>query len=186
MAAPQVSPGQKFDRWTVISPASPFPNGEKRWLCGCVCGTLRVVRQVNLIRRATKSCGCLRRERRRLPGGLGAARTVYRTFRNRARLKGWEFTLSEHQLYSLLLRPCYYCGAVPKVQKGRRRKRGSAEYVHETVTFGSVDRKDSSKGYTLPNCVPCCETCNTRKRDKAFETFCLLLKAERARALRAA
>jgi hypothetical protein len=35
----------------------------------------------------------------------------------------------------------------------------------------TVDRKDSSKGYTLNNSVPACKHCNTIKMDYSYEKF---------------
>ncbi len=43
-------------------------------------------------------------------------------------------------------------------------------YCPETNTKG-IDRIDSSKGYTLDNCVPCCFTCNQMKSDYDFNEF---------------
>lgn len=55
--------GQKFGRWTAIKLAET-PKGAtgRYWLCKCECGTESVIRQCNLTRGLTKSCGCLSRE----------------------------------------------------------------------------------------------------------------------------
>ena len=34
-----------------------------------------------------------------------------------------------------------------------------------------IDRKDSSKGYTLENCVSCCDICNRMKMQMSENTF---------------
>lgn len=34
-----------------------------------------------------------------------------------------------------------------------------------------IDRVDSSKGYTLDNCVPCCSKCNYAKHEMSVEEF---------------
>jgi len=39
----------------------------------------------------------------------------------------------------------------------------------------NLDRKDNSKGYSLDNCVPCCQMCNFLRQDKlTYEEFCCL------------
>lgn len=52
--------GQKFSRWTVISQATTAHGF--RWLCRCECGTEKIVRQDQLKRGISKSCGCWKSE----------------------------------------------------------------------------------------------------------------------------
>lgn len=56
-----VSPGQTFNRWTLIRLSHSDKQG-KHWLCRCICGTERVVRQHAVIHGVSKSCGCLHEE----------------------------------------------------------------------------------------------------------------------------
>ena len=35
----------------------------------------------------------------------------------------------------------------------------------------SVDRVNSNMGYTVVNCVSCCETCNTAKNDMSLDDW---------------
>ena len=56
--------GDKFGKLTVISKASDYINPNsgnciKRWLCKCECGNTTIVRDNDLKRGITKSCGCL-------------------------------------------------------------------------------------------------------------------------------
>ena len=54
--------GQRFTRLTVIAFAGRSKSYEKMWLCRCDCGNEKVVRESNLKRGATRSCGCLQSE----------------------------------------------------------------------------------------------------------------------------
>ena len=58
--------GQKFGRLTVLRPVKPAisPSGRsiRQWLCQCDCGREVTVRQDNLTRKVTRSCGCLRKK----------------------------------------------------------------------------------------------------------------------------
>lgn len=52
--------------------------------------------------------------------------------------------------------PCYYCGDVKN--------------------YNGIDRVDSSKGYILNNCVPCCEICNKMKLNYTVDSWILHMK----------
>lgn len=54
--------GQRFGRLVVVSRAENSDDGEVRYNCRCDCGSNTVVRKRNMVRGATKSCGCLRQE----------------------------------------------------------------------------------------------------------------------------
>jgi hypothetical protein len=50
-----------FGLWTVIEPAENL--GQKtRWLCKCICGTVRPVTTENLVSGLSNSCGCKGKE----------------------------------------------------------------------------------------------------------------------------
>lgn len=55
--------GLKFGRWSVLSLAKT-PEGAvgRHWNCRCECGKEKIIRQCNLTRGLTQSCGCLSRE----------------------------------------------------------------------------------------------------------------------------
>lgn len=53
--------GQRFGRWLVIQRAYVKRKGTY-WLCRCDCGTERAVREQNLLKGGTKSCGCYKRD----------------------------------------------------------------------------------------------------------------------------
>jgi hypothetical protein len=52
---------------------------------------------------------------------------------------------------------CHYCGTPPQ--------------KHKKLVYTGIDRKDSSLGYTVDNCVSCCTTCNTAKGTKPYAVF---------------
>ncbi len=65
----------------------------------------------------------------------------------------WDLTLDQ---YEVLVGPdkCYYCERIGYLPKASI----------------ALDRKDSAiKEYTVDNCVPCCNRCNTLKTSMAFE-----------------
>jgi hypothetical protein len=71
----------------------------------------------------------------------------YVGIRASARKRGLRFTLTKEQYAALISQPCVYA------------------IQNETGIRTGVDRKDSAKGYTITNCVPCCHRHNTAKSD---------------------
>lgn len=55
--------GKRYGRLTVIKRLDSV-NYRVRWLCKCDCGNEKIVKTIDLQRGATKSCGCLQKERR--------------------------------------------------------------------------------------------------------------------------
>lgn len=66
MAARKVRPGDVFGRLTVVAAATPGVSKSgtpfSRVECRCTCGSLVLVRNSNLTKGDTRSCGCLHRE----------------------------------------------------------------------------------------------------------------------------
>jgi hypothetical protein len=54
--------GCQSGRLTVISRAENSIRGQARWNCVCACGNKRIVASASLVKKTTKSCGCLMRE----------------------------------------------------------------------------------------------------------------------------
>ena len=82
--------GKVFTRLTVIERGPDYitPSNGKyaaQYLCQCSCGnpTLKLVRRDSLLKQATKSCGCLSREHRKMVGNRWAS--LYRNKRLRVR-----------------------------------------------------------------------------------------------------
>lgn len=59
MATGLVSPGDKFNNWTVVKQGEKDKQGGQQFYCECVCGTKRLVRKCNLGN--VKGCGCDRK-----------------------------------------------------------------------------------------------------------------------------
>ncbi len=61
--------GQRFSMLTVVRETESVTgsNGKpvRRWLCRCDCGREVVVRQGNLQKKVTRSCGCLRAKKQK-------------------------------------------------------------------------------------------------------------------------
>jgi hypothetical protein len=73
----------------------------------------------------------------------------YKRYLQHALFKNRQFELSVEQFDEITASDCSYCGG---------------------PGFG-VDRIDSSVGYIISNCVPCCTKCNMMKHTLSVENF---------------
>jgi hypothetical protein len=162
--------GMTFNRLTVESFFGKDCRGEYIWNCLCICGNVRKVRSSDLRSGHNKSCGCFNRDRfRRCRIRPGAAfRHVRDTYKRSALKKGFVWELTDEQFESIITKPCYYTGRPPSKQFVAR--------SGEVFTYSGIDRKDSKKGYTLDNCVPCCTEVNYTKLDTPYDTFLQMVK----------
>jgi hypothetical protein len=77
---------------------------------------------------------------------------LFRQYKQGARVRDIEFSLTLDQFKTLVESPCYYTGRPPSPYNG-------------------IDRLDNTKGYTVENCVPCCSDVNYAKRTMAYSDF---------------
>lgn len=95
-------------------------------------------------------------------------------YRNGARSRDKEYSLTSVEFVSLVLQPCFYCGALPRTR----------QVGNKSFEANGVDRVDNALGYVEGNVVPCCTVCNLMKMTKDAVEFVEHCKriADRARA----
>ena len=126
---------------------------------------------VNLLRRAKKRCPPCEnkyvshkrkiRERKQFKTGfvgeIPIVQYYFARHRTGAHKRGLEFSINVWDYEAHLWgKPCYYCGA--------------------EIRGCGIDRKDSSIGYVIENCVPCCYRCNISKRTMSENEFISMCK----------
>jgi len=163
--------GKRFGRLTVIKRS--YPNGKNyrvKWLCKCDCGNEKIIASNHLIKNEIKSCGCLRVEKSRnnkhayLGPGVSNMRSRIYIYKKSAKIRGYDYSLTEKQFVEITQKPCYYCGAPPNNKHKQKETNGS--YI-----YNGIDRVDNTKGYTINNVVPCCKTCNSAKGRLTLQEF---------------
>ena len=163
--------GDKINHWTVISDsfAKRVPSNQiKRYYsCKCICGTIRDIYNGSLKFNKSKSCGCVRANKKDI--GIAASHNVYLRYKSRAKRKELAFDISEEELLSITKKDCYYCGKSDSNYCVNHKMNGGYRY-------NGVDRIDSSLGYTLDNCVPCCVNCNKAKLDQTHDEFLKMIE----------
>jgi len=142
--------------------------------CKCNCGKefkIRSERFKTVI--ACKACTTTIKTKNK-KGGLyltipnfSVKRRKYKGYEKRAQAKQLEFNLSIEQALELFDSNCHYCGIEPQeidaIYNGNT--------IDGTCKANTIDRVDSSKGYTFDNVVASCNTCNKAKLEMSDETF---------------
>jgi hypothetical protein len=150
--------GKRFGRLAVVERLHGVSSKQRPiilYRCVCDCGIEVVKPYANLYSGNTRSCGCFSMElkrARKLSDEDIRLHEIGRYYRRNAKIAKHEWALTEGQLRSIVSQPCTYCGY------------GIGGYI-------GVDRVDSSKGYHLPNVVPCCKICNQAKSTQTIEEF---------------
>lgn len=175
--------GQRRGR-LLIDKCLESSNGHNRmgkWLCICDCGNSVEVYGNNLYHK--KSCGCLLMEH--LYGGKSSRKYHITTINHQynshrsSTIRDGRIPLTKELWLVLVTQPCYYCGDMDVKNyastKSYIKFHGKAILEDEIklyeVKLNGVDRIDSSRGYELDNCVPCCKHCNTIKMDYTQDKF---------------
>jgi len=164
--------GQVFGLLTASHISNKKPSGEKLWLCKCECGGEKEVTSSHLQTGKVKSCGCMQN-----PVGvnnptwkgyklIGSA--FWGGYERGAKARNIEFNITMEEaweLYEAQDGKCFYTGQPIEFSANSRKARhGSA----------SLDRRDSSKGYTKDNCVWTNKDINRFKNKYSEEEFIMM------------
>jgi hypothetical protein len=162
--------GKKFGVFTIKDTFSEGKN--KYFVCVCdTCGSIVNRRWSDMYNRSNKFCNNCRTAPTIKKKGEAAFNRLLRVYKDAARQRNLSWDLTREQFKKLTSSNCHYCGEEPKhIVKGVYNNKGqyklNGQYYHN-----GVDRRDSSKGYVLDNCVPCCKYCNLGKNDQSYEEY---------------
>lgn len=149
---------RRFGKWVVIDVVgTDLHYKTARCNCVCDCGTKRDVSMHCLLYKQSTSCGCQTLGKFRPRNVIKDAKVnaLYAHHKSASKVsRGIEFALTPEEFYSIVTKPCTYCGGVSAAKLGM-----------------GVDRVDNSKGYILDNCVPCCKQCNKAKNILTVQEF---------------
>jgi hypothetical protein len=104
------------------------------------------------------------RRARRIGVRAGASfREVLSQYLADAKKRNLSFDLTHEQFRDLCQKPCAYGGCLPS--------RVNTSNSGEQFIYNGVDRVDSTKGYSVENCVPCCNIHNKMKSSLTLSQF---------------
>jgi len=122
-------------------------------------------RRASVIRTSLNSIQCSNCRRNRNGKNLNAIQyKSYCAYRSGAKKRNLVWGLDEKQFKILIQKNCYYCNEPPSRKK-------TVSYRDDFELVNGIDRIDSSKGYTIDNCISCCSYCNVMKSDMKVNDF---------------
>lgn len=135
--------------------------------CQCKnCGAILILRKDTIL--TATMCHCAKCVGNNVKPTIEVAYNVFRGNYKRAAIhRGLSWNLSPEEFKNIVSKPCYYCGAEP-IQKNHLKR---YMRVKTPVYLNGIDRINSKLGYSIENCVPCCEKCNRMKLDYSKEDF---------------
>lgn len=166
--------GQTFGKLTVLEYAGSnikYKHQRAFWKCVCACGNTKILDSSTLRGGKVIGCGQCRTNIGNQHGTYNLKEydssfmELFRSIKNSAKNRELEFLLTEIDVRNLTKQRCHYCNSLPKSIK-RVRNRHGQPYV-----YNGIDRVNNSLGYTLDNCVPCCEMCNRMKLAYSVDQF---------------
>jgi hypothetical protein len=167
---PEPVPGQQFGRLTLVE--CVIEGGRRSWVCNCVCGRKRVVREHHLIAGRSKACPACASSL--LEPGASGLNQLIAAYKSNARNRGLLWELSREEARSITSQDCFYCGAPPAQIVQKRSKMGGHD-LHGRYVYNGIDRIDNALGYFLANVQPCCKLCNQAKSDLPLDEFLALV-----------
>lgn len=92
---------------------------------------------------------------------------LYNSYKQNAIMRNFNFELTKQDFIKIVSQNCFYCGESPHEMQSLKRY----NKTRIPILTNGIDRKDSNAGYTVENCVPCCEMCNRMKLNYDINTF---------------
>lgn len=158
--------GLRFGKLVALRIYGRHHTGQNLWVCKCDCGNIKNVTASRLIKGDTRSCGCLKSENlsARKEPGHAAISLSHQQYKKGATRRNLSFSLTREQFIDIVTKDCFYCGDSPSIKAVAPGNNGY-------FIRNGIDRVDSSKGYYIENCVPCCTICNRAKSNTDMQGF---------------
>lgn len=140
-------------------------NNRAVWLCKCDCGNLKEIPGHRVKSGVTKSCGCIRNDKK----AQSFLNRLYHIYKRAAGKRDYVFEITKERFAKLIKQNCFYCGDSPS---GNSYSYMISNYSED---INGIDRKDNNIGYIEENIVSCCKQCNNAKMmlsDTEFIELC--------------
>lgn len=171
-----IEAGKTYGKYTTLEQVdytTKSGNIEKRWKCKDSKGNIsyRRARSLDCIEQSDALCDEINKElvfkNIHQPG---LRRALYVEYKHNAEHRQHNFNLSFSEFNNLITQPCFYCGAEPNIKNGGHLDKRKNKDQPDLFTNG-IDRIDSTKDYTIDNCVSCCSMCNMMKNTYSLNDF---------------
>lgn len=136
----------------------------------CICGTKKTFSCSKLRSGDCKQCSnCSFKQRSEKAKTVSQYEQMFRRLvLDRSKKHNIDITLTVNDYAKIISQNCFYCNDAPRLTT----RFSMRKYVNtEPVFANGIDRIDSSLGYTLDNCIPCCTSCNYAKHQLTQQEF---------------
>jgi len=137
----------------------------------CVCGNEFIAKCTDLRINRTKSCKDCAWAKRSKTKSIQVSQNQQmfkRLILDRCKKHNIEISITVEDYGKIIKQNCFYCNDEPKLTT----RFSTRKYVNAEPMFANgIDRIDSSIGYTLENCIPCCTSCNYAKHKLTQDEF---------------
>lgn len=165
--------GEKTDRYEILAFDHIDPiNKNAYYKVKCLkCGDISIKQWAVIIHKSKNYLGCLKCKEGngRIPSLETPINGFYRQYKKSAESRKISFNLTLEEFKKLINKPCTYCGSNPTSDTYINGNKFNK--TNELIYVNGIDRIDSTKGYSVNNCVPCCTMCNKMKLDYSLENF---------------
>lgn len=145
--------GKTFGRLKCLKESGKDNHGHITWLCKCDCGNEVVKAGTHLKNGYVVSCGCYKSDtikKIRRKGTKNISGSYFSSIRSNARHKNREFSLDINYLQNLLEQQNFQC-AISGLNLIMELDNSFDITKKQGINTASLDRIDSSKGYTVNN-----------------------------------
>ena len=104
-----------------------------------------------------------------MPIKEASVNSKFSMYKHTANKRNIVFELTKDEFKEFTHANCFYCNEAPNERRFTNKKANSERIW--VYNMNGVDRIDSSMGYTMDNCVPCCTQCNRAKMEHSSEKF---------------
>lgn len=166
--------GKKFGKLKVIEQIESNKRKQSQYKCLCKCGNIKIVVGASLVKKLTRSCGCLTKNLL-FKGYKDISGIYWSRVQKTAKIKGRKFSLNIKDVWELFLKQDKKCALSglditfnPSYFNYYKMKKLGQATEYQTA---SIDRRDSSKDYTLDNIQLVHKNVNWMKQDFSQEEY---------------
>lgn len=159
--------GKTFGKLTVLNLHHRNERGKVFYMCQCACGRQAIVCRCNLLRGITKSCGCFKDEELKRLHFQGIGELHGKFFNHiayHAKRRNLPFEITCQQAWDKFIQQGRQCALTGEPIHFK-------QYTSKGEQTASLDRIDSSKGYTVNNIQWIHKTVNKMKMSLPESVF---------------
>lgn len=147
-----------------------YEGREGKYTIECSCGNILIRHTYSMTKynRCCKECSFKNiGSNKILPNQQACKNATFNIYKRNAKKRGLNFNISLIDFLEICKKDCHYCGMQPSnICNLKTKSNGDNKFI-----YSGIDRIDSSKDYTIENCVPCCIICNRSKSDLSIKDW---------------